>query len=141
MAEQQRRRAYDDTLVKDVKGISGDVILHIPAKRPLREAADFLAQHKIGLTLVISSDGTLDGVISERDIIRALYEHGNDALNLPVEMFMAREVLTCTDQDLVTDVAKLMSEKHIRHLPIVEDGYLSGMVSATDIVRHFASRA
>ena len=95
----------------------------------------------IGLTLVIASDGALAGVISERDVVRALYEHGNHALNMPVDMFMARDVLTCSDQDKVEDVARLMAEKHIRHLPIVEDGYLAGMISATDLVRHFASKA
>ncbi|MBO6947830.1 MAG: CBS domain-containing protein [Rhodospirillales bacterium] len=141
MAEERRRRAYDDTTVKDVKGVNEDFVLHVPAGRPLREAVDYLAEHKIGLTLVISSDGALAGVISERDVVRALYEHGNHALNMPVDMFMVRDVLTCSDRDKVEDVAKLMAEKHIRHLPIVEDGYLAGMISATDLVRHFASKA
>jgi CBS domain-containing protein len=141
MSEEQRRRAYDDTIVRDIKGVNEDFVLHVPVGRPLREAVDFLSEHKIGLTLVIASDGALAGVISERDVIRALYEHGNHALNMPVDAYMARDVLTCSDQDKVADVAKLMSEKHIRHLPIVEDGYLAGMVSATDIVRHFASKA
>lgn len=141
MTEEPRRRAYDETTVKDVKGINEDLVLHVPAGRPLREAVDFLAEHKIGLTLVIASDGALAGVISERDVVRALYEQGNHALNLPVDMFMAREVLTCSDNDKVVDVAKMMAEKHIRHLPIVEDGYLAGMISASDLVRHFASKA
>jgi len=141
MAEERRRRAYDDTLVKDVKGINEDFVLHIPAGKPLRHAADYLAEHRIGLTLVIGADGALAGVISERDIIRALYEHGNDALNMPVDAYMALDVLTCSDNDRVADVAMLMSEKHIRHLPIVEDGYLAGMISATDLVRHYASKA
>ncbi len=141
MTEERKRRAYDDTSVKDVKGVNEDFVLHTPAGRPLREAVDFLAEHKIGLTLVIASDGALAGVISERDVVRALYEHGNHALNMPVDMFMARDVLTCSDQDRIVNVAKLMAEKHIRHLPIVEDGYLAGMISATDLVRHFASNA
>ncbi|MGJ3260197.1 MAG: CBS domain-containing protein [Rhodospirillales bacterium] len=141
MADERNRRAYDDTSVKDVKGVNEDFVLHTPAGRPLREAVDFLAEHKIGLTLVIASDGALAGVISERDVVRALYEHGNHALNMPVDMFMARDVLTCSDQDRAVDVARLMSDKHIRHLPIVEDGYLAGMISATDLVRHFASNA
>ena len=141
MTEERKRRAYDDTSVKDVKGVNEDFVLHTPAGRPLREAVDFLAEHKIGLTLVIASDGALAGVISERDVVRALYEHGNHALNMPVDMFMARDVLTCSDQDRIVNVAKLMAEKHIRNLPIVEDGYLAGMISATDLVRHFASNA
>lgn len=141
MAEEKRRRAYDDTLVKDVKGVNEDFVLHVPAGRPLREAVDFLADHKIGLTMVIASDGALAGVISERDVVRAIYEHGNHALNMPVDMFMAREVITCSDTDRAVDVAKIMAENHIRHLPIVDNGFLAGMISATDLVRHFASKA
>ncbi len=141
MDADQRRRAYDDTFVKDIKGVNEDFVLHVPAGRPLREAVDFLAEHRIGLTMVIAADGALAGVISERDVVRALYEHGNHALNMPVDMFISRDVLTCSDQDSVIDVAKLMAEKHIRHLPIVEDGYLAGMISASDLVRHFASKA
>ena len=110
MTEERKRRAYDDTSVKDVKGVNEDFVLHTPAGRPLREAVDFLAEHKIGLTLVIASDGALAGVISERDVVRALYEHGNHALNMPVDMFMARDVLTCSDQDRIVNVAKLMAE-------------------------------
>lgn len=141
MSEQQRRRSYDETVIGDVKGVNEDFVLHMSAGRPLREAVDFLAQHRIGLTLVIAADGGLAGVISERDVIRALYEHGNDAMGIPVDQFMTREVMTCTDDDRVVDVAKLMSEHHICHMPIVEGSFLAGMVSATDIVRHFASRA
>jgi len=141
MAEEKRRRAYDDTLVKDVKGVNEDFVLHVPAGRPLREAVDFLADHKIGLTMVIASDGALAGVISERDVVRAIYEHGNHALNMPVDMFMAREVITCSDTDRAVDVARIMAERHFRHLPIVDNGFLAGMISATDLVRHFASKA
>lgn len=141
MSEQQRRRSYDETVIGDVKGVNEDFVLHMSAGRPLREAVDFLAQHRIGLTLVIAADGGLAGVISERDVIRALYEHGNDAMGIPVDQFMTRDVMTCTDDDRVVDVAKLMSEHHICHMPIVEGSFLAGMVSATDIVRHFASRA
>jgi CBS domain-containing protein len=139
--DQLRRRAYDDTPIREIKGVNEDFILHIPAGRPLREAVDFLAQHRIGLTLVIASDGGLAGVISERDVIRALYEHGNDALVIAVDKFMTRDVITCTDDDRAIDVARLMSEHHIRHMPIIEGSYLAGMVSATDMVRHFASKA
>ena len=138
--EQRRRRAYDETVVRDVKGVNEDFVLHMPAGRPLREAVDFLAQQRIGLTLVIASDGGLAGVISERDVIRALYEHGNDAMGIAVDKFMTRNVITCSDDDRVVDVAKLMTDHHIRHMPIVEGSFLAGMVSATDLVRHFSAK-
>lgn len=141
MAEEQRRRAYDDTAVRDVKGVNEDFVLHVPGGRPLREAVDFLAEHRIGLTLVIAKDGALAGVISERDVIRALYEHGNDALNMPVDAYMTRDVITCSDDDRAVDIAKIMTEHHIRHMPIVDGSFLAGMISATDLVRHFATKA
>jgi len=141
VTEQRRRRAYDDSLVRDVKGFNAIGVLHTPAGRPLREAVDYLAQNKIGLTMVIASDGTLAGVISERDVVRALYEHGNHALNMSVDTFMARDVVTCSENDRIVDVAKIMTDRHIRHLPIVDDGFLSGMISATDLVKHYASKA
>jgi len=141
MNQENRRRAYDDTLVSDVKGRSEESIYHVKAGRPLREAVDYLAEKKIGLVLVIGEDGGLAGVISERDVIRAIYEHGNDALNMPTDAFMARDVHTCKNDDRAVDIAKVMAEHHIRHVPIVDDGFLAGMVSATDIVRHFASKA
>jgi len=141
MTQENRRRAYDDTLVADIKGRDADGIFHVSAGRPLREAVDYLAEKNIGLVLVIESDGALAGVISERDVVRALYDHGNDALNLPTDAFMVRDVLTCKNNDRAVDISKLMSEHHIRHVPIVDDGYLAGMVSASDIVRHFATKA
>ncbi len=141
MTEQRRRRAYDDSLIRDIKGFNAIGVLHTPSGRPLREAVDYLASKRIGLTMVTNADGALAGVISERDVIRALYEHGNDALNMPVDMFMVRDVITCSETDRAVDVAKIMAERHIRHLPIVDDGYLSGMVSATDLVKHYASKA
>ncbi len=141
MSQENRRRAYDDTTVAEVKGRDADGIYHVSAGRPLREAVDYLAEKNVGLVLVIATEGALAGVISERDVVRAIYEHGNDALNLPIDAFMARDVHTCKNDDRAVDIAKIMAEHRIRHLPIVDDGYLAGMVSATDIVRHFASKA
>ena len=87
------------------------------------------------------ADGGLAGVISERDVIRAIYEHGNDALNMPTDAFIVRDVHTCKNEDRAVDIAKVMAERRIRHVPIFDDGYLAGMVSATDIVKHYASKA
>lgn len=141
MTQEKRRRAYDDTTVNDVKGRNADGIFHVKAGRPLREAVDYLAEKNIGLVLIIGADGGLAGVISERDVIRAIYEHGNDALNMPTDAFMVRDVHTCKNEDRAVDIAKVMAERRIRHVPIVDDGYLAGMVSATDIVKHYASKA
>ena len=100
-----------------------------------------ILQKNIDLVLIIDADGGLAGVISERDVIRAIYEHANDALNMPTDAFMVRDVHTFKNEDRAVDIAKVMAERRIRHVPIVDDGYLAGMVSATDIVKHYASKA
>ena len=74
-------------------------------------------------------------------MIRAIYEHANDALNMPTDAFMVRDVHTFKNEDRAVDIAKVMAERRIRHVPIVDDGYLACMVSATDIVKHYASKA
>lgn len=139
MTEDQRRRAYDDLRIRDIKGDRPQSVMHIRPGQQLRAAIDYLAQKKIGLALVVDSDGTLAGVISERDVIRAVYEHGSDALGMAIAAFMIKDVFTCRADDRIVDVAKTMTERHIRHLPIVDDGYLAGMLSASDLVGHFAS--
>lgn len=139
MAEERRRRAYDDVRIRDIKSGSPKAILHVAPARPMREAIDFLAQKKIGLALVVDADGSLAGVISERDVIRAIYEHGGDALGMPIAAFMIKDVITCAAEDRIVDVAKTMTERHFRHMPIVDDGYLAGMLSASDLVEYFAS--
>lgn len=140
MAEERRRRAYDATKISDIKADASPDVYHINTGWPLRQVIDYLASHKVGLVIVVGADGALEGVISERDIIRAIYEHGGEALDVAVDAYMARDVYTCTSDDLARDVATVMAERKFRHAPIVNDGYLAGMVSATDLVRFFAPR-
>jgi len=129
-----------DIRIKDIKGQAATEVLHVNAGRPLREAIDFLAVHRIGLSLVIDANGALAGVLSERDVIRAIAEHGADALKLPIDAFMMVDVYTCSSNDRVADIAAVMSARHFRHVPIVDDGYLMGMVSASDIVKYLGTR-
>ena len=140
MPDDQTVPAGDATTIRELKGGKQEDVLYVDSGRPLREVIDYLAQKHIGLALVIAADGDLAGVISERDAIRALYEHGGQALDLRVDMFMVRDVVTCAADDRVVDVARVMAERKFRHMPVVDDGYLAGMVSATDLVRYFAAR-
>jgi len=126
--------------IRDIKGEGqGDgTLLYISSTDNIKHACDFLAERRIGLVLVCDADGTLAGVLSERDVISAIAEHGAAALQTAVEIFITRDVFTCKSEDRVSDVAKVMSERRFRHVPIVDDGTLKGMVSATDIVNYFA---
>ncbi len=87
--------------------------------------------------LVVSEDGTtVLGLISERDIVHALAEHGARLLGLRVSQLMTRSVVTCTPEDSITTVMALMTRHRVRHIPVVEDGKLRGIVSIGDVVKH-----
>lgn len=139
MTDERRRRAYDDVRIRHIKNGRPEALLHIRPGQMLRDAIDYLAQKKVGLALVVDAGGSLAGVISERDVIRAIYEHGGDALGMPIATFMIKDVFTCGADDRIVDVAKTMTERHFRHMPIVDEGYLAGMLSASDLVGYFAS--
>ena len=102
----------------------------------LAEVAGELASRKIG-ALVVSSDGaSVDGIISERDIVRAVAEAGAEALGNPVSTAMTRDVFTCSRHDSMEELMKTMSQKRIRHLPVTEDDQLCGMISIGDVVKY-----
>jgi CBS domain-containing protein len=87
--------------------------------------------------LVVSTDGaTLLGVVSERDIVRGLTEHGPQLLGLPVSRVMTSPVITCVPDDTVTALMARMTRHRVRHLPVLEEGRLRGIVSIGDVVKH-----
>lgn len=99
-------------------------------------AVALLRRHSIG-ALVVSRDGAaVDGILSERDIVQALADHGDKALGLDVAQLMSRRVVTCAASDMVADLMGLMTERRIRHLPVVEHGKLAGMISIGDVVKN-----
>jgi CBS domain-containing protein len=106
----------------------------IKSGSPLRQTIDYLAEKKIGCALVIDAEGGLAGVISERDVVRAIYEHGGDALDYATDSYMAKDVITCSIEEEIASVARLMSSHNFRHLPIIDDGYLAGMISMRDLM-------
>ena len=94
-----------------------------------------LARHNIG-ALVVSGDGrTVDGIISERDVARALERFGGAVLDMPVRMIMSSEVRTVAPDEEVESVAVMMTEHRIRHVPVLQDGALAGIVSIGDVVK------
>ena len=86
--------------------------------------------------LVVSADGkTVDGIISERDIVRALAGHGGDLLAMPVDSIMTGDVVTCTPEDGLNHIMTEMTQRRFRHMPVVEDGVLCGIISIGDVVK------
>ena len=93
-----------------------------------------LARHNVG-ALPVVEDGRLVGIVSERDVVRQLHAHGPDALNVTIGEFMTAGVTTCSPGDSVADLAKVMTTGRFRHLPVVVDGRLAGIVSIGDLVK------
>lgn len=107
--------------------------------RPEETIATFahrLRLARIGAMVVIGDDGELKGIISERDIVYGLAEHGGRALAMTVGELMTQRVLTCTPEDSLARVARVMTEQRVRHLPVLEGRRLVGIVSLGDVVKH-----
>lgn len=94
-----------------------------------------LSEHKIGAILVMDQEKKLAGVISERDIVRALSESGNSCLICKAKDLMTSKVISCSPTDTIDEVMSLMTEKRIRHLPVIDDGNLTGFISIGDVVK------
>lgn len=102
----------------------------------IAEAAKALSNAGIG-ALVVSSDGaSIDGILSERDIVRGLAREGATLLDMPVRLLMTSDVTTCGLEDTVADLMATMTEERVRHLPVLIDGRLSGLVSIGDVVKN-----
>lgn len=95
-----------------------------------------LKREGIGALVVSDDGGDIVGILSERDVVRALVDHGADLLTMPVSKLMTRVVKTCTLDANIHEVMSEMSRSRIRHLPVVEDGKLCGIVSIGDVVKN-----
>lgn len=93
-----------------------------------------LAVHNIGAMVVVSPDG-LVGIVSERDVVRALHKQGADLLTRPVSEIMTTLVATCSPNDSVDSLSALMTTNRVRHVPVMENGRLAGIVSIGDVVK------
>jgi CBS domain-containing protein len=114
----------------------GREVATVPPDAPVRAAVEQLQQANVG-ALVVSADGTsVDGIVSERDVVRHLAADGRDILDRPVADIMQSQVHTCSGSDNVDDLMHRMTEHRIRHLPVVDDGgQLTGIISIGDVVK------
>jgi CBS domain-containing protein len=114
----------------------GTVVDTVPSDVTMARVAELLAAHGVG-ALVVSDDGeTIAGIVSERDLARAVAARGADALSMSVAEAMTAEVQTCAPDDTVESLMETMTTRRIRHLPVVADGHLGGIVSIGDVVKH-----
>ena len=120
--------------IADVLRAKGGAVVTINPDATVTELLDGLASHNIGAMVVVGPDG-VTGIVSERDGVRQLHAHGASVLTLPVEKIMTPVVSTCTREDTVDSLTLLMTENRVRHVPVLEDGKLTGIVSIGDVVK------
>jgi CBS domain-containing protein len=102
----------------------------------LLEVVNKLAAKRIGSIVIVGARGEVAGIVSERDIIRELDNRGPACLTRPVEETMTRQVVTCAETDTLDELMAMMTARRFRHLPVVTDGALVGIVSIGDVVKH-----
>ena len=116
------------------RNLGGDIVCIEPTA-DLAAATKVLSTHRIGAVLIRGAGGRIAGILSERDIVRALSEHGADALAQPVGQVMTRDVATCGEDDSVASIMERMTAGKFRHLPVVAEGELVGLISIGDVVK------
>lgn len=122
-------------LVSDILKTKGNNVVTVAPDTSVTMAVATLAEKRIGCIVVTTDGGTLAGILSERDVVRMLAEKGGDVLDEPVSALMTAKVVTCTATQTISDVMELMTTGRFRHVPVVEDGRLAGMISIGDVVK------
>jgi CBS domain-containing protein len=114
----------------------GREVVTIEPHRSLADAARTLNEKRIGAVVVARDDRAVLGILSERDIVRAVAKGGAAALEHPISQHMTGEVVTCGRQVAINELMGLMTQRKFRHVPVVEDGRLYGIVSIGDVVKY-----
>jgi CBS domain-containing protein len=120
--------------ISDVLRQKGTAVATIAPDATVRQLLTTLREHNIGATVVTDGDAVV-GIVSERDIVRKLDERGAELLGARVSEIMTRDVLTCAPEDTVDSLAETMTERRIRHMPVLDHGRLAGIVSIGDVVK------
>jgi CBS domain-containing protein len=121
--------------VDQILSLKGRNVVSIEADRSLSEAVRLLSERRIGALVVVDGKQPVSGILSERDIVRAVAAQGARALDEPVSRFMTGQVVTCTGRTSINNLMELMTQQKFRHVPVVEGGQLVGIVSIGDVVK------
>jgi CBS domain-containing protein len=121
--------------VSDILVQKGARVFTVAPEASLADAVDMLATRRIGSVLVVDAGGNIAGIISERDVVRAVSNQGAAAMSLRVAEAMTTEVVVCDPDDSIDQVMAVMTSGRFRHLPVVRHGELYGLVSIGDVVK------
>ena len=121
--------------VREVLATKGSNVVSVPPQCPVAGLLSLLAEHGIGAAVVSPDDGTVGGIVSERDVVRALAERGPAVLQEPVSSICTEAVHTVEPDARLEEVMRVMTDHRVRHLPVVTQGSLVGIVSIGDVVK------
>lgn len=114
----------------------GNEVVTVGPDATIAEVAIVLAEHRIGAVVVTADGRSIDGVLSERDIVRALARPDDRTLAASARSLMTADVVTCQPDTTLDELMSTMTERRIRHIPVVVDGSLTGLISIGDVVKH-----
>jgi CBS domain-containing protein len=121
--------------VSDILSQKGGLVFSVTESTPVAEVAKQLSVRRIGSVLILNDESSVLGIVSERDLVRALAGHGIKALELEARQVMTRDVVTCDPDDSIDEVMQTMTNGRFRHLPVVRHGELLGLISIGDVVK------
>lgn len=122
--------------VKHILDDKGYDVSTIAGEETILEAAHFLAGNKIGAVVISSAEKEIAGILSERDIVGAISQHGKEVVDQPLSSIMTKNVRTCDSSYSILKVMEVMTSGGFRHLPIVDDGKLLGIISIRDVIKY-----
>ena len=122
--------------VADILKSKGSNVCSVMSDQPVGEALAVMTQHRIGAVLVVDAQGGIAGILSDRDLVRARAKTGRAVFDKRVGELMTTPVITCQPKDPVGAIEGMMTAQRFRHVPVVEDGKLVGIVSIGDVVKH-----
>jgi CBS domain-containing protein len=120
--------------ISDLLRSKGTAVATVSRETTVTELLRGLAEHNVGAMVVVDPEG-IAGIVSERDVVRRLNERGPELLTMPVSEIMTKMVASCSPEDSVDHLSVLMTERRIRHVPVVVDDELAGIISIGDVVK------
>ena len=121
--------------VSDILAQKGALVFTVSPGTSVTQVVQHLSTRRIGSVLVVDTSNSISGIVSERDLVRAMATHGAKAMDLEASHVMTREVVTCDPDDSIDQVMQTMTSGRFRHLPVVRHGELLGLVSIGDVVK------
>ena len=122
---------YVETILRK----KGDAVVAVEPECLVSRAAQILHDNRIGAALVRNAAQKVVGMLSERDIVRGIARHKEACLDMTVKELMTSPVITCAPSDSIEEIMSLMTERRVRHLPVMDDGDLIGIISIGDVVK------